>query len=143
MHSDGAQSVTSSKRRSCCTKMWLSWVVPVVVKGYSTPLQEADAPNLPSVMNSRSLTLKAQNLWAMEVQRSQALNMGNSNKEAKPKLWSVVYGLASQQINIGVVTSVSQGLLNTVGKPLVLKVVIGLITQEGDLNIWYVTIAAW
>jgi hypothetical protein len=109
-------------KRGILSKLCLSWVIPKVIKGYSSPLSEADAPPLPRDMRSRHLTEKAQELWAVELEKKD------------PKLWRVVWGLARGEIIFGVSASLAQGLLNTVLKPLMLKLIIQALTstEESD-----------
>jgi hypothetical protein len=89
-----------------------------VIKGYQSPLGEADAPPLPRDMRSRVLTQRAQELWALESQKP------------KPKLWRVIWELARGEILLGVSVGLAQGLLNTVCKPLMLKAIISALTDS-------------
>ena len=101
----------------------LAWLWPIVRKGYSTPLQASDIPNLPSHLEAAAARSSGASWWAGQVATG-----------ARPTLLKMVMACHRTEFALGMLASVVYGLLNVVLRPLLLKVTIETVARISAAN---------
>ena len=115
----------ASKPRSFLSNVFLTWVSPVVRKGFWSPLCAEDVPELPAgLADVRGIYRQAQTLWDAEI------NMGTHERVS---LWRVYRKMLLKEAVVGCVVGCIQGLLNTVARPLLLKLLLSEFA-DGDVE---------
>jgi len=112
--------------------LWLVWVVPYIFKGYKRPLDENEIPVVHGKDKTDFLASEADRLWNEQL------------KQGGPKNTSVVKILLKLQgfeLYLGVFLSIVQGVLFSVARPLFLKKIIEVVSDESSTTKEGVTIA--
>jgi ABC-type multidrug transport system fused ATPase/permease subunit len=102
------------------------WMYPIVWKGWWKPLKSHDIPCVRPELSAKT-SEKAERLWDIELSTARATGK-------KPSLEKVLMKVYEKEIYLGYVVASIQGLLTTVGRPLVLAHIIN-VTQDPDATI--------
>jgi ABC-type multidrug transport system fused ATPase/permease subunit len=100
--------------------VFMTWIVPYVVKGYSKTLLPSEMPQLDPSFGSVPLSERAERLWQEEVQ------------SGKKNFWRVIWRMQPVDCVAGFIVSVLEGLLNTVARPLLLQAVIKQVMRSTE-----------
>jgi hypothetical protein len=96
-------------------QVWLlTWLWPIVRKGYGAPLQPRDIPYLPAELTAAAAREGAAQWWAGQQQ---------------PTLVGMAWSCHRADLLLGMVSSVLYGQLNVVVRPLLLKLTIETVTR--------------
>ena len=132
----GAVGHPSSKpvHRSTVERLLLTWVTPLVLKGYRSPLKGADVPQLPENLETSNLAQEAHRLWQIEL-------LSASRKT--PSLLRVILQLAKWPIVQSFLLGSAAGLCTTVMRPLLLKYIVESVSEgSGSTNAYKGTLLA-
>ena len=103
--------------RGCLSEALLTWLVSVVRRGWSQPLQPDDIPTLGGGFRSRAQKAVARRAWEAEL--AKAPRPGGA-----PSLYPVIWAVQGGQLLLGLLCAVAQGLCNCVARPLLLRAVV-------------------
>jgi hypothetical protein len=92
----------------------IAWAMPLVREGFKSPLKADRVPTRPKKRRAHALVARAEELWAEEVAR----------KKNKASLMRVMFKLQRGTLVTGVLVSIAQGLLFSVARPLLLRLLI-------------------
>eukprot|EP01052_Picozoa_sp_SAG31_P024546 SAG31_NODE_2096_length_6455_cov_2.145060_2_plen_277_part_00 len=101
----------------CVSTFTLSWLWPIVRKGYSQPLQMHDLPRLPPKLQAERARIDALRWWSAQ---------------RKPTLVGMLWALNSHEIVAGCACSAIYGFVNVVARPLLLKVTIETVARLAE-----------
>ena len=110
----------------------LTWLWPLVRKGYSAPLQAFDVPALPSALAAPAARHIAIEWWLAREQAAAAqTKLSGSSEQAslRPTLIKMALTCHRTEIVLGMIASLAYGLLNVVLRPLLLKLTIELVSR--------------
>jgi len=106
--------------------MWLLWVVKYLVKGYRKPLDENELPLNCKVDETSFLGEQARKYWAEEVAKK---------GPAKASLVrGVMLRIQAFEVYLGVILSAVQGILFSVGRPLLLGSIIDVVADPNSTD---------
>lgn len=105
----------------CFSSLFLHWNLAIVLKGWKTPIQDTDLPDLKKSFTSLEATGRLQKLWQKE------------RSSAKPSLLRALMRLQTRRLVLGTTVFCMHGLLAAAGRPLMLKVVVNAVGY-GNLN---------
>jgi hypothetical protein len=112
--------------RGCLNTVFLCWVWPLVRKGYSTPLGAQDIPPLPQRLRVGRLRAEGVQWWSAQLAAGRR----------RPSIISMAWQCHRRDALFGLTISCGYGLLNVVGRPLLLKLTVESVkrqlTQAGD-----------
>ena len=127
----GSWAKAVDKRRGCCSRFWellgsvlMLEVLPKVYSGYRSPLKESSVPRIPEYATSAVLIRRAEVEWAEQVKRG----------PKKASIFRVVWRLHGAALTLSVLCGVCQGVVATVYKPLMLKMIIEAVGDESVGN---------
>jgi ABC-type multidrug transport system fused ATPase/permease subunit len=99
------------------------WMYPIVWKGFWSPLKSNDIPSIRDKLSAR-MSERAEILWDLELSSARA----NGKKPSLERVFKTIYQM---ELWAGYFAATMQGLLMTVGRPLVVRHIIN-VTQESD-----------
>ena len=107
----------------------MNWILPVVTKGFKSPLVAEDIPSVVPRLQSKCILELYEEAWNKEL-----------NEAKKPSLFRVFMRQIRPQLLLGIVCGVIQGVFATVARPLLLWRVIDAVlnpigVQEGVMLI--------
>jgi ABC-type multidrug transport system fused ATPase/permease subunit len=118
--STAAATMPAPERRwGWADTVFLAWVWPLVLRGFSRPLDEDDIPPLPVGCQLRSTRASGAEWWARQLAAGR-----------KPTVASMAWECHRREAILGLVISCGYGLLNVVVRPLLLKRTVELLTAE-------------
>ena len=110
------------------SNLFLTWNIPLVVRGWGTPLPRGSIPPLPSKFDSKSVHARISALWEQE-----------KHKPA-PSLTAVILRLLRSKLWVGVSVSAFQGFVTTIARPLVLRAIINELEADDltfdEITLW-------
>eukprot|EP00941_MAST-03F_sp_MAST-3F-sp1_P003806 g3806.t1 len=101
------------------SRLLLWWLWPFILKGYKSPLKPKDMPKLRSDIKTTSICPEALRIW-------------DSSKT--PSLLKVSWAMHKREVTLSCIFGNTQGLLNNMGKPILLKVLIEAFDTNTDKN---------
>ena len=127
----GSWAATQSKPRGCCSRflkclgsVLMLEVLPKVSSGYRSPLKESSVPRIPEYATSSVLIERAEREWAEQVKRG----------PKKASVFMVIWKLHGFALIASVLCGVCQGVVSTVYKPLMLKMLIEAVADPAVSN---------
>mmetsp|Transcript_38859 Transcript_38859/g.62570 ORF Transcript_38859/g.62570 Transcript_38859/m.62570 type:complete len:892 (+) Transcript_38859:666-3341(+) len=99
----------------------LLWVFPLALSGFRTKIQNPDrVPPLPTALLSENIVPRAKEEWEKE------------RAKKKPSVLRLVYRLSRRWVYFGIFTSVVQGLVTTVVRPLLIRTLVAELSNNAD-----------
>ncbi|CAK9105208.1 Multidrug resistance-associated protein 1 (ATP-binding cassette sub-family C member 1) (Glutathione-S-conjugate-translocating ATPase ABCC1) (Leukotriene C(4) transporter) (LTC4 transporter) [Durusdinium trenchii] len=105
--------------------MMMVWVFPYIVRGYRVPLEERDFPVNAGIDAPEFLAREAERRWQVMVK--------NQDKR-QPSLTRLLLGLQGWEFYMGIALSIVQGLLFSVARPLFLREIIDIVSDENSTD---------
>ena len=118
--------VQRSEPRGCCSSAFFLWVLPTAIKGYSTPIEEQDVPELTPFLSS-DVVERAEKLWADQVDNA-------ASGHGRVSVWSVIWSMEWPRISLAVMLSLVQGLVSCVVRPLLLRTIVLTISTPDQFD---------
>ncbi|GBG27380.1 ABC transporter, putative [Hondaea fermentalgiana] len=110
----------------------LAWVLPWVLKGYRTPLDEEEVPMHNRREEADFLTARAEELWAEQLEKL---------PREKTSLVRLMLSLQGFEFYMGLLLSVLQGVLFSVARPLLLRKIINMVSDPATTDALGVAVA--
>jgi len=102
----------------------LLWIAPIAISGFRRRIEDPErVPELPDDVCARNLVPRAIDAWQKELKEK---------KKGKRRLWRVIFRISWPYVVIGAFMSVIQGIVTTVVRPLLIRMLIDEL--GGDRN---------
>lgn len=110
----------------------LVWVLPRVLKGYKTPLEESDVPMSNRQDQADYLAMQAEQLWAEQLKTCDP---------EKTSLVRLMLSLQGFEFYMGLFLSFVQGVLFSVARPLLLRKIIRMVSDPATTDALGIVVA--
>jgi len=116
--------------RGTCYEFSLLWVFHIAIKGLrKATFQTESVPDLPAELDSHLLAAKAHELWD---------ELDNKHRH---RLYTVLYKMSKPYLIFGMGQSFIQGLVTTVVRPLLIRIMVAELAADADLSLLLVYVA--